>query len=148
MFRYNLPLRDGLTVDSPLLTVLNHFQAHVAFVVSFFSVDHREDTYGLPQNYIFMFLIFALIAWAVWHGWSYLPSSVQRHSQIGVIVNVPLFVGFCQPGEWRDLGFLYIVLFFVIAINTSDAFGLPFPVRITSGLKVGRLQPEKIVIES
>lgn len=127
LFRHNAPLRDDLTVDNPMLTIWNHIIAHLNFfLTTFFTVHHPEITYGLPGNDLLVLLFLALMAWTGWRGWAYLPRSVQLHAQIGAFVNVPLFLGFCQPGEWRDFGLLYIALFFLIAANVGEAFGLPF----------------------
>jgi hypothetical protein len=44
---------------------------------------------------------------------------MQRHAQIAAIVNFPLFILCCVPGELRDLSLLYVTLLFLLAANLT-----------------------------
>ncbi|MGA2168126.1 MAG: hypothetical protein ABSG62_07925 [Terracidiphilus sp.] len=79
----------------------------------------REKTYGLLVLQGFNPLLWALIAWTALRGWRFLPRPLQRHAQIAAIINFPLYLLFCVPGELRDLSLLYVTLLFLLAANLT-----------------------------
>jgi hypothetical protein len=103
--------------------VENHAIAQFYWFLHFFTNPFREKTYGLPVTPLFNLLCLALIVWTVWRGWRHLPQAAQRHAQIAAIINVPLYVLFCEPGELRDLSLLYVTLFLLIAANLTEWIG-------------------------
>lgn len=121
--------RNFNSVGGSLGSLRGHIQEHIQFVWDFFRVPYFESTYHLPENNLFTFLMLGLIAWTAWRGWRYLPRQVQIHAKIGALINVPLYVFFCSPGEWRDFGLLYFSLFFLIAVNIAEWMSLPPPVQ-------------------
>jgi hypothetical protein len=102
---------------------LDRLSAHVHFLTHFFSSPFREATYGLPENAVFLFLLLALIAWTALRGWGKLPLPARGHAKIGLAVNVPLYVLFCQAGELRDFGLLGVALFLLMTVNLSQWVG-------------------------
>ncbi|HEY1161016.1 MAG TPA: hypothetical protein VGE83_10320 [Terracidiphilus sp.] len=79
----------------------------------------REKTYGLLVIQGFNPLLWALIAWTALRGWRFLPRPIQRHAQIAAIINFPLYLLFCVPGELRDLSLLYVTFLFLLAANLT-----------------------------
>ena len=65
----------------------------------------------------------ALLAWASWRAWPHLPPIAQRHAQIAAVINLPLYLLFCWPGELRDLSMLYVTFLLVLAVNVGDWLG-------------------------
>jgi hypothetical protein len=61
----------------------------------------------------------ALLAWTFWRGWRYLPATVQRHALVAAVINIPLYLLFCWPGEIRNLSLLYIVFLLLLAVNLN-----------------------------
>lgn len=124
-FRHNLPWRDSLSGDSYRATIWNHLAAHVKFARNFFTFSYQVRTYGLPESPLLVFVMLGLICWTVWRGWKYLPRPLRLHAKIGAAINIPLFLCFCLPGEWRDLSLLYTSLLCTIAANVAEWNGDP-----------------------
>jgi len=76
-----------------------------------------EWTYGMP--FVRAYALLPLIVWTVLRGWNGLPKNMRRHAQIATVINVPLFVLFCAPGELRDLSLLYISFLVLVAVNVA-----------------------------
>ena len=86
-----------------------------------------EKTYGTRALKALTLIPMALLAFAVWRGWSGLPRDLQRHAQIAAAINLPLYLLFCWPGEMRDLSLLYVVFLLVVASNLNEWFGTSAP---------------------
>jgi hypothetical protein len=67
----------------------------------------------------FDLLSLVLIVWTVWRGWRKLPQAIQRHGQIAAVINFPLYLLFCVPGEIRDLSMLFVTFFLLLAANLT-----------------------------
>jgi hypothetical protein len=80
----------------------------------------REKTYGLLMFQAFNPLLWALVAVAAWRGWSLLPRHLRRHALVAALINVPLYLLFCLPGELRNLSMLYPSLLLLLAANLND----------------------------
>ncbi len=63
---------------------------------------------------------FALLVWTVWRGWPLLPRWAKEHAQIAAAINVPLYLLFCMPGEFRDLSLLFISFLLILAVNLQQ----------------------------
>jgi hypothetical protein len=61
-----------------------------------------------------------LLIWTVWRGWRFLPPWLKRHAQIAAVINIPLYLFFCEPGEFRDLSLLLITFVLIIAFNLQE----------------------------
>jgi len=80
-------------------------------------LDRWEYTYGTPLLSTYIFLPF--FTWTVVRGWNNLPQTAKRHAQLALLINLPLYILFCSPGETRNLSMLYIAFTFLIASNIS-----------------------------
>ena len=80
-----------------------------------------EETYGIPAPKIYTLFPIALLLWACWQGWRYLPLLLRRHAKTAMAVNLPLYFILAFPGELRDLSILY-VSFLVIVACLIDAW--------------------------
>jgi hypothetical protein len=85
---------------------------------------NSEKAYGitLPRTENIVWLAF--MGCTVYLGWRYLPRAFQRHAQIAAIINIPLYILFCHPGEMRDLSMLYITLFLLVAVHLNRWIGV------------------------
>jgi hypothetical protein len=71
----------------------------------------------------------ALLIWIVWIGSKRLSIGIRRHGMIALALNLPLYVLFCDPGEVRDLGMLYVAFMLCVAgVLSASADGLVPPV--------------------
>jgi hypothetical protein len=82
-----------------------------------------DDVYGVRSLRPFTIFPFVLLVWTVVRAWRRLPDVIKRHAQIAAVINIPLFLLFCVPGEFRDLSLLYIAWLLVIAVNLRDWMG-------------------------
>jgi hypothetical protein len=102
--------------QNPGGTVQFHMFAQILYFLNpLRMLSPLDSTYGiifLPSlNPISLVLIF----WIVWNGWKSLPISIRRFSIVASIINIPLFLLFCSPGELRNLSFLYVPFLLLIA---------------------------------
>jgi hypothetical protein len=106
--------------NNPGRTVYMELGYQVNFALHYANSFFWEKNYGVIAIKASNPLVMALIAWTVWRGWRYLPRVIQRHAMIAAVINFPLFILFCAPGELRDLSFLYVTFVLVIAANLKD----------------------------
>jgi len=81
-----------------------------------------EEAYGLRMIRMYSLIPMTLLVWATCRAWKKMPRALQRHAQIAAVINIPLYILFCGPGEMRDLSMLYVSLLFVIALNLDACF--------------------------
>lgn len=81
-----------------------------------------EVNYGVlgPKSYGVVAL--GLIGLIVLKGFSGLPTPLRQHLALALMVNLPLFIMLCYPGEMRNLSMLYLSLGALIA-SAIDANG-------------------------
>jgi len=98
---------------------------HVKETVDFYLHPFRLETW-IDRSYDLMFpamsgpIPFVLLIWTVWRGWQFLPHWLKRHAQIAAVINIPLYVLFCDPGEFRDLSLLFITFLFILAYSLQE----------------------------
>ena len=93
-----------------------HLKDHLNFYLHPFAMDTWIDrTYDLMFPALSSPLCTLLLAWTVWRTWHLLPLWVKRHAQLAALINIPLYLLFCLPGEFRDLSMLYISFLLIIA---------------------------------
>ena len=115
-----LPLRLRF-VHNPGGTVEWHLQDQVSFLLHPLLVDNLIDrTYDLMFPAFSSLIPFALLVWTVWRGWPLLPQWAKRHAQFAAVLNVPLYLLFCMPGEFRDLSLLFISFLLILAVNLQQ----------------------------
>jgi len=112
-----LPIRMHFA-HNPGGTVEFHLKDQIDFFVHPFRLATWTDrTYGLLLPALSGPIPILLLIWTVWRAWRHLPLWLKRHAQIAAIINIPLFLLFCQPGEFRDLSMLSIVFLLILATN-------------------------------
>ena len=115
-----LPIRLRYA-HNPGGTVEWHLQEQVTFLLHPFTVDNLIDrTYDLMFPAFSSPIPLAILVWTVWRGWHLLPPWAKRHAQIAAVINVPLYLLFCMPGEFRDLSLLFIAFLLVLAVNLQQ----------------------------
>lgn len=95
-----------------------------------------ENTYGvlLPRGFsLVSILAFAGIAI---NGWTRLPLALRQHAQIAMIINVPLFLLFCSPGEMRNLSMLYPSFLCLLALALAKWLAPHAPCQTAAGPQV------------
>lgn len=98
-----------------------HLGEQVTFLLHPLSVDSLIDrTYDLMFPAFSSLIPFAILVWTVWRGWRLLPLWAKRHAQIAAAINVPLYLMFCMPGEFRDLSLLFMAFLIILAVNLQQ----------------------------
>ena len=98
---------------------------HIHDQLDFFLHPFQFDTW-VDRSYDLIFpalsspLPMLFLAWTVWRGWRLIPVWLKRHAQIAAVINIPLYLLFCQPGELRDLSLLFIAFLLIIAFNLQE----------------------------
>jgi hypothetical protein len=105
--------------QNPGGTVIPHLTAQIQCLLHPSYFFRLEMTYGVIAVGTYNPLPVALIGWTIWRGWRYLPRTIQCYSKIAAIINIPLYILFCSPGELRDLSFLYITFLLLVAANVE-----------------------------
>ena len=59
------------------------------------------------------------LIWTAVRGWRVMPDVMKLHTKYAAIINIPLFVLFCGPGELRNLSMLFVPLLLFIASNIT-----------------------------
>jgi hypothetical protein len=112
-----LPIRLHFA-HNPGGTVEWHLKDQVHFYLHPFTMDTWIDrSYDLMFPALSSPVSTLLLIFVVWKAWRYLPLWLKRHAQIAVIINVPLYLLFCQPGEYRDLSLLLVAFLLIIAVG-------------------------------
>jgi hypothetical protein len=102
-------------------TVEIHFADQLRYLMHPASPDNLESlnlkTYGLQMFRGFSLFLLLVIVWVSAHGWRKLAPAFKHHAIIAAVINVPLFILFCAPGELRDLSMLYVSFLMLLAAN-------------------------------
>ena len=118
-----LPIRLHFA-HNPGGTVEFHLKDQIGFFLHPFQLDTWIDrTYDLMFPALSAPIPMLLLIWTVWRGWRFLPYWLRRHALIAALINIPLFLLFCQPGEFRDLSMLYVSFLFIVAFNLQEWMG-------------------------
>ncbi|MFS2022193.1 hypothetical protein ACL58G_03835 [Massilia sp. GER05] len=79
-----------------------------------------EVTYGfVGPSGAFIGTLFVIVA-VILRGWPTSPAKVRAHLLIAAIVNFPLFLLFCAPGEMRNLSLLFVGFVVLIASTVEQ----------------------------
>jgi hypothetical protein len=89
------------------------------------------EIYGVRVPNAFTVVPMALLIWTVWRAWHNLPQAIRRHAQVAALINIPLYLLFCFPGELRNLSMLYMTLLLVLATNLNDWIEKPNLIAVT-----------------
>ena len=101
--------------NNPGGTVLLRLDRQILLARQMSRLFAHDNTYGILMLTPYNPLSLALLAWTAWRGWSLLPNVAKCHARIALVVNIPLYILFCEVGELRDLSFLYVTLLLLIA---------------------------------
>jgi len=127
-----LPIRHHFA-HNPGGTVEWHLKDQMSFYLHPFQMDTWVDrTYDLMFPALSAPIPTLLLIWTVWRGWRFLPVWGKRHAQIAAAINIPLFLLFCQPGEFRDLSMLYVSFLLILAVNLEEWMGSARPKVVVS----------------
>jgi hypothetical protein len=107
----------------------------------FFNV---EKTYGLILPRIFTVLPLAMLIWIVRRSWTHVPLIMRRHGRLAALINLPLFILFCYPGELRDLSLLYMVFLVIVAGNVTELMNALSPIHDVTGAEVTGTRSEAL----
>jgi hypothetical protein len=99
--------------------VTYHLMENLVFLIHPSSYIGFEYNYGIPMTKGFNVINIILVAAVVRTAWGKLLPAVRQHLKIALLVNVPLFLAFCYPGELRNFSMLNVG--FVITICVSIA---------------------------
>jgi hypothetical protein len=115
-----IPIRTHFA-HNPGGTVEWHLKEQIDFFLHPFRLLTWVDrTYDLTFPAISSPLGIALLIWTYWRGWRHLPTWFKRNAQIAAVINIPLYLFFCQPGEFRDLSLLFISFVLILAFNLQE----------------------------
>lgn len=81
-----------------------------------------ERTYGMLMVPALTVLPMALLVWTVWRAWPLMSPTMKRHVQIAAAVNIPLYLVFCWPGEFRNFSLMNMSFLFILATNLKAWF--------------------------
>ncbi len=84
-----------------------------------------ENTYGVLLPRGFSLVTVLVLAGTAVNGWPRLPQAWRRHAQVALVINAPLFVLFCSPGEMRNLSMLYPSLLCLLALALAKWLAPP-----------------------
>jgi hypothetical protein len=76
-----------------------------------------ERTYGILMVPALTVLPMALLVWTVLHAWPLMSPAMKRHAQIAAAINIPLYLMFCWPGEFRNFSLMNMSFVLVLATN-------------------------------
>ena len=96
-----------------------HLAEHLGFIFSGWS--DTEITYGVFFGMGTFFLHILFIMWIAKNAWGKLSPQWKYHIEIATLINVPLYILFCWPGEIRNLSLLYIGFIAMLSIFIKDA---------------------------
>lgn len=113
VLRSRYGMNPGGTVESHWNEQLHYFLdiRHIVF--------SEEKTYGMVGTSSCTIVPLLLLGWTFIHSWRRLPAVMRDHAKIAAIINVPLFLLFCAPGELRDLSLLYVTLLIAMATTMN-----------------------------
>jgi hypothetical protein len=115
-----LPIRYHFA-HNPGGTVEWHFTDKIDFYLHPFRLDTWVDrTYDLMFPALSAPIPMLLLIWTVWRGWRLLPYCLKRHALIAAVINIPLYVFFCQPGELRDLSLLFVSFLLILGFSLEE----------------------------
>jgi hypothetical protein len=81
----------------------------------------RDETYGFVGLPSLNPITLAIVIFLIYEGWRGLSRVIRRFTLCAAIINLPLYFLFCEPGELRDLSFLYASLLLLIAVQLRNA---------------------------
>ena len=96
-----------------------HLYKHLEFIFSDWA--DTEITYGVFFGMGTFFLHILFIMWIVKNAWGKLSLQWKYHIGIATLINVPLYILFCWPGELRNLSLMYMGFIVMLSIFIKEA---------------------------
>ncbi|HEY3628904.1 MAG TPA: hypothetical protein VGL00_21620 [Terracidiphilus sp.] len=81
-------------------------------------------TYGIWAFPTQNLLTLVLIVWTVARVWRFLSPVLKQHVRIAAVINLPLYILFCEPGEMRDLSLLFVSFLVLLAASLTQWMGI------------------------
>jgi len=91
-----------------------------SFFDRFLLFTATDEVYGLRMVRISTFLPTCFLIWAIVRVWKRFPETVRSHGVLAAAFNIPLYLVFCSPNEYRNLSLLSIILLMSIAFNLKE----------------------------
>ena len=108
---------SGGTEGIPIFIVMwNGVVRHITTMLQISQYFHTSTTYGFPFGAQMFFLHIIFVVYMGIHAWREIPCEWRQHAKAAAIINVPLYVFFCNPTELRNLSFLDFAFALVIAV--------------------------------
>ncbi|MDO7844616.1 hypothetical protein [Sphingomonas immobilis] len=106
---------------NPGVNTESHIPLQIRFFTSPANFFKAEITYGVPLPHPMSLIALAAIGGAAVLAWPRLSRARRWHIALAALVNIPLFVLFCGPGEVRNLSMLFpaLVMLFALAIESA-----------------------------
>lgn len=98
-----------------------HVLDSLAYYINPLNLLGRDMNYGLKSLQGYSIVMLALLAIIGVRGWASVSESVRHQIILAAVVNVPLFILFCFPGEMRNLSMLYMGGVLLLAGTLSAA---------------------------
>ena len=94
-------------------------QIHFFHHPHYWLVGTLERTYGILMVPALTIIPTALLVWTVWSAWPLMSPLMKQHAKIATSINIPLYLLFCWPGEFRNFSLMNMSFCFVIATNVT-----------------------------
>lgn len=94
-----------------------HILNNILSYLNPFTYLESEITYGIVGPARVFFGSILLAALILIRSWPHASSAVRHHLVVAALINLPLFLLFCYPGELRNLSFLYVGFVVLTAIT-------------------------------
>ena len=96
------------------------FQLHFHLQLLFNLWTYTEIVYGVFFGWGTFFLYVILVAWLMKSAWSKLSLTWKYHLGLAALINIPLYLLFCAPGELRNLSMLFISFMVSLAVYLNE----------------------------
>ena len=114
LLRLRYAHNPGATVEVHILDQVRVLLHPGAYLLS------PEKTYGILFVRGLYPILLAFLVWTLWLEWKNLPRVFRQHAMFAAVINIPLYLLFCEPGELRNLSMLYVTLVLLMAACWSE----------------------------
>ena len=109
---------------NPGSTVILQWKDHILTLFSPFALfTSTDEVYGIRMVRVSTLFPTILLIWSFVRVWNRLPHFIRQHGLLAAVINVPLYLLFCTPGEYRDLSLLSILFLLIVAWNLKEWIG-------------------------
>lgn len=102
---------------NPGVAAHTHVWEAMTFYLNPLSLVGREINYGLKTFAGYSLVSLLAIGLVAVRGWTSLPIVARQNILLATVVNLPLFLLLCYPGEMRNLSMLYVGFVLLLAVN-------------------------------